>query len=68
MLDYYGVGTGDQVADYLQHFTERAQADELMLLVKGPTTESNNRSLELIAESWGLDPDKAAGDPTTWRR
>lgn len=68
MLDYYGVGTGEQVADYLQSFAQQAQADELMLLVKGPTTETNNRSMELIAQAWGLDPESAAGDPTTWRR
>lgn len=55
MLNYYGVGTGEQVADYLQIFTEKAQADELMLLIKGPTTQSNGRSMELIAQAWGLD-------------
>lgn len=68
MLDYYGVGTGEQVTDYLRTFAAKAQADELMLLVKGPTTQSNNRSMELIARAWGLDPENAAGDPTTWRR
>ena len=56
MLDYYAHGTGPKVAEQLQAFTERAGADELMLLVKGPTTETNNRTLELVAESWGLDP------------
>lgn len=68
MLDYYGVGTGEQVTDYLETFAQKAQADELMLLVKGPTTETNNRSMELIAQAWGLDPKVTAGDPTTWRR
>ncbi|ANE02870.1 LLM class flavin-dependent oxidoreductase [Corynebacterium crudilactis] len=68
MLDYYGVGTGEQVADYLQSFAEKAHADELMLLVKGPTTQSSNHSMELIAQAWGLDPEHTAGDPTTWRR
>ena len=65
MLDYYAHGTGPQVAEQLQAFAERAGADELMLLVKGPTTATNNRTLELVAESWGLDPAAAAGDPTT---
>lgn len=68
MLDYYGVGTGEQVADYLETFVEKAQADELMLLVKGSDTQSNTRSMELIARAWELDPENAAGDPTTWRR
>lgn len=68
MLDYYAHGTGEQVGAYLQDFAARAQADELMLLVKGPTTRANNRSLELIAEAWGLDPEQTAGDPTTWTR
>lgn len=68
MLDYYAVGTGEQTAEYLASFAELAQADELMLLIKGPTTEANNRSLELIAQAWGLDAAPAAGDPTTWRR
>lgn len=68
MLDYYAVGTGEQVADYFQAFANQAEADELMLLVKGPTTESNNRSMELIAQAWGLDPSNIAGDPTTWQR
>lgn len=68
MLDHYAVGTGDQVAAQLQAFTELAQADELMLLIKGPDTATSTRSLELIAEAWGLDPDRTAGDPTTWRR
>ncbi len=68
MLDYYAVGTGEQTAEYLEAFAERAQADELMLLIKGPTTQTNNRTLELIAQAWGLDPATAAGDPTTWRR
>ncbi|MGP6172612.1 LLM class flavin-dependent oxidoreductase [Corynebacterium sp. A21] len=68
MLDYYGVGTGEQTAGYLQNFAEKSKADELMLLVKGPTTESNNRSMELIAQAWGLDPANVAGDPTAWRR
>lgn len=68
MLDYYAYGTGEQTAEYLDNFAQRAQADELMLLAKGPTTEINNRSMELIAQAWGLDPENMAGDPTTWRR
>ena len=68
MLDHYGVGTGEQVAEYLAAFAEQAQADELMLLVRGPDTATNNRTLELVADAWGLNPDETAGDPTTWRR
>ena len=30
MLDYYAVGTGEQTAEYLEAFAERAQANELM--------------------------------------
>ena len=39
-----------------------------MLLVKGPTTATNNHTLERIAHAWGLDSSDTAGDPTTWQR
>lgn len=64
MLDYYSAGTGEDVADYLRQFAHTAKADELMLLVKGPTTATNDHTLERIAHAWGLD----SSDPTTWQR
>lgn len=48
MLRYTAVGTGEQVAGYLESFAERAQADELMISLQGESL----RAMEILAESF----------------
>lgn len=54
MLRYSAVGTGDQVREYLEGFAATAQADELMIAIQSPSTESTLRGMEILAGSWGL--------------
>lgn len=54
MLRYWALGTPDQVRAYLEDFAERAQADELMVSLQSPSTEQSLRSMELLADAWGL--------------
>jgi luciferase family oxidoreductase group 1 len=54
MTTYSGVGTPGQVKDYLDWFTERAQADELIVASQTRTTEAWLRSYELLADVAGL--------------
>lgn len=50
MLRYTAEGTGEQVAEYLDGFTQHAQADELMLSFQAPTHEEVLRSMEIVAQ------------------
>lgn len=61
MLRFTAQGTGDQVREYLERFTAQAQADELMVSLQSPTTEQSRRSMEILAEAWGL-PGETADD------
>lgn len=63
MLRYTAVGTGDQVREYLEGFAKTAQADELMISVQGTSNDEVMRSLDILADSWGLDPEHTAGAP-----
>lgn len=54
MARYSAVGTPDQVRDYLDRFTETADADELMVVSSAPDRDAWLRSLELLAEVSGL--------------
>ncbi|HIW91149.1 MAG TPA: LLM class flavin-dependent oxidoreductase [Candidatus Corynebacterium avicola] len=54
MMRYTAVGTGDQVRDYLDRFTEHAQADELMVAVQSTSTAGTLRGMEITADAWGL--------------
>lgn len=54
MMHYAAVGGPSTVGEYLQAFTEHAQADELVLAHAAPTVEERLRSLELVAEVAGL--------------
>ena len=54
MLKYWAIGTGDQVRSYLTDFTQTARADELMISLQSPDTDSTMRSLEILADVWGI--------------
>lgn len=54
MLKYWAIGTGDQVRSYLQDFTATARADELMISLQSPSTDQTMRSLEILADAWGI--------------
>lgn len=55
MLRFTAEGTGPQVKEYLERFARLAQADELMVSLQSPTTEQSRRSMEILADSWGLE-------------
>jgi luciferase family oxidoreductase group 1 len=56
MLHYTAVGNPGEVRAYLDAFTERAQADELIVVSSAPGRSAWLRSLELLAEVSGLVP------------
>jgi luciferase family oxidoreductase group 1 len=51
MFTYSAVGTAHEVADYLEDFRKRADADELIVAHQAPTTEGRLRSVTLTAEA-----------------
>jgi luciferase family oxidoreductase group 1 len=51
MFTYAAVGTAHEVADYLENFKKRADADELIVAHQAPTTEGRLRSVTLTAEA-----------------
>ena len=66
MLKFTATGTGEQVREYLEGFTQTAQADELMVSFQGPSHAHAVRSMEILADAWELDPAEAAGAPGDW--
>lgn len=54
MLRFTAAGTGPEIKDYLLRFAHLAQADELMVSLQSPSTEASARSMEILAEAWGL--------------
>lgn len=54
MLRYTAVGTGEQVREYLEWFTQHAQADELMISLSAPSGDQQRRGMEILADAWGL--------------
>ena len=50
MVRYSAVGDPRQVSDYLERFTEIADADELIVALQSPSTEQRLRSAQLLAE------------------
>ncbi len=56
MLAYSGVGTPEEVEDYLAGFAKHAQADELMVASMAPERDAWLRSFELLAEVSGITP------------
>ncbi|WP_254185448.1 hypothetical protein [Nocardioides panacis] len=55
MLTYAAVGTAREVADYLEAFRIKADADELITAHQAPTQEGRLRSVTLTAEAMGSD-------------
>ena len=55
MMHYFAVGTPPVVAEYLDAFVGRADADELIVVHASPTVDERLRSVELLAKVWGLD-------------
>lgn len=53
MAKHSAVGTPDEVVDYLDWFTDHAQADELIVVSSAPDREAWWRSLELLAKAAG---------------
>ncbi|MHB8379057.1 MAG: LLM class flavin-dependent oxidoreductase [Acidimicrobiales bacterium] len=52
------IGDTTEVLDGLERLRQRTDADELMLSTRTHSHATRLRSLELIAESWGLNPTK----------
>ncbi|RRO90112.1 alkane 1-monooxygenase, partial [Corynebacterium bovis] len=44
----------EEVRAYLTAFAEKAQADELMVALSSPSEETQDRSMDILAEAWGL--------------
>ena len=55
MLRFTAQGTAAQVREYLERFAALAQADELMVSLQSPSTEQSRRSMQILAETWGLE-------------
>ncbi|HEY8378840.1 MAG TPA: LLM class flavin-dependent oxidoreductase [Nannocystis sp.] len=63
MFTYTALGTGAAVRAYLERFQAEVGADELMVVHQADTVAGRLRSLEIVAEAWGLSPTGAAGAP-----
>jgi luciferase family oxidoreductase group 1 len=51
MLTYAAIGTTAEVADYLERFRQKADADELIVAHQAPSIEGRLRSVTLTAEA-----------------
>jgi luciferase family oxidoreductase group 1 len=51
---YTAMGTGAEVKAYLQRFAQLSHADELITVHAAPTLEARLRSVELLADTWGM--------------
>lgn len=54
MMQYTALGTGDKVKKYLEEFAVHADADELILAHTAPTLPARLRSVDLVADGWGM--------------
>jgi luciferase family oxidoreductase group 1 len=63
MMRYTAVGTPGAVRDDLAAFATEADADELMVVPAGPSTEARLHSVDLVADAWGLTERET---PTPW--
>jgi len=54
MMRYSAVGTAEVVKEYLENFAAHAVADELIIAHSGPTLGDRLRSVDLLADAWGL--------------
>lgn len=66
MLRFTAIGTPTDVVTYLEDFRQRAQADELMISFQGRSNDEAMHSMNLLADTWGLDPSNTAGAPGDW--
>ncbi len=62
MMRYTAAGTPDTVRSYLDGFVELADADELIVVPHSPGIEARLRSLDLLAELWGLGAGRSGDD------
>lgn len=60
MMRYTAVGTPETVRKQLEEFAVHADADELMVVHASPTRETRLRSIDLLADAWGLKPREPA--------
>lgn len=51
MTTYTGVGTGEQVADYVADFARTADVDEVIVAHASLVTEARLRSVALLADA-----------------
>jgi luciferase family oxidoreductase group 1 len=56
MLTHSVVGSGETVRAGLERFVELSGADELMIVTTVFDHEARKRSLEIVAEVWGVEP------------
>jgi luciferase family oxidoreductase group 1 len=63
MMRYSAVGDPAAVEAYLTEFVGHADADELIVVHASPTLEARLRSLDLVADAWGLRPEAAVASP-----
>lgn len=56
MMRYTAVGTAGAVKEYLDAFAEHADADELIVAHAARTMDARMRSLDLVADAFGLVP------------
>jgi luciferase family oxidoreductase group 1 len=54
MMRYSAIGTRDLVKSYLDEFRQHADADELIVVLASPTRDTRLRSLDLLADAYGL--------------
>lgn len=54
MFRYHAHGTGPEVVEQLEEFKDLAQADELMISLQSPSGTEADRSMEILADAWGL--------------
>lgn len=54
MTHYSAVGTPDVVGAYLEDFAAEADADELMVVHNSPGADQRLRSVDLLADVWGM--------------
>ena len=51
MTTFTGVGTGEEVADYVAEFARSADADEVIVAHSSLATSARLRSVELLADA-----------------
>src|SRR5690606_6486994 len=56
MMTHSAVGTPEAVKEYLEGFTRLSGADELIVVHATTAVEARLRSVDLLAEAWGLRP------------